>query len=121
MYTNYAHLIERSEVRIFEKGQSVQAEPLAVVPVDGRATRSGSPTRTWFASPVRELKFVLRAYDKDGHFDETEPQPLWLKYAEGSDAGAGSADGEAPTADCSRATARPDRRRATSRSATSAP
>ena len=30
------------------------------------------------AAPMRELKYVLRAYDKNGKFDETAPQPLWL-------------------------------------------
>jgi hypothetical protein len=83
-YTNYAHWIDHSEVRIFEKGQSVRAEPLAVVPVDGLGNAQWVPDTSWFESPVRELTYVLRAYDKDGQFDETEPQPLWLKYAASS-------------------------------------
>ncbi len=101
-YTNYAHWIERSEVRIFEKGQSVQAEPLAVAEVDAQGNAQWQPTAEWFASPVRELHYVLRAYDKDGHFDETQPQSLWLKYADGSEPGpdgTDGADGAAPPAD----------------------
>jgi uncharacterized repeat protein (TIGR01451 family) len=81
-YTNYAHWIDHSEVRIFEKGQSVQAEPLAAVPVDGMGNAEWQPDATWFASPVRELRYVLRAYSAQGQFDETEPQPLWLVYAD---------------------------------------
>src|SRR5262249_8675362 len=80
-YTNYAHWIDHSEVRIFEQGQSVQAEPLAVVAVDAKGDAEWQPEVAWFASPVRELQYVLRAYDKNGHFDETKPQTLWLKYA----------------------------------------
>jgi uncharacterized repeat protein (TIGR01451 family) len=83
-YTNYPHWIERSEVRIFEKGQSVQAEPLGVTPVDEQGNASWQPPADWFASPVRELSYVLRAYDAQGQFDETEPQSLWLQYAASS-------------------------------------
>src|SRR5262249_40192235 len=72
-YTNYAHWIDPSEVRIFEQGQSVQAEPLAVVAVDAKGDAEWQPEVAWFASPVRELQYVLRAYDKNGHFDETKP------------------------------------------------
>ncbi|MGH8721781.1 MAG: hypothetical protein ACREU4_07340, partial [Burkholderiales bacterium] len=57
-YTNYAHWIDHSEVRIFEKGQSVQAEPLAVVPVDGLGNAQWQPDSSWFTSPVRELQYV---------------------------------------------------------------
>ena len=97
-YTNYAHWIDHSEVRIFEQGQSVQSEPLAVVPVDGLGNAQWQPDAAWFASPVRELQYVLRAYDAQGQFDETEPQPLWLKHADGSEAPAGGAAGEAAAA-----------------------
>jgi uncharacterized repeat protein (TIGR01451 family) len=83
-YTNYPHWIARSEVRIFAKGQSVQAEPLAVVPVDALGDASWQPPADGFASPVRELAYVLRAYDAKGQFDETEPQSLWLQHAASS-------------------------------------
>jgi len=77
-YTNYAHFIERSEVRIFERGQSTQAEPLAVVPVgrDGFAHWQTDLER--ISAPAKELAYVLRAYDDQGRFDETAPQSLWL-------------------------------------------
>ena len=35
-----------------------------------------------FATPARELKYVLRAYGSGGTFDETVPQPLWIAYRE---------------------------------------
>jgi hypothetical protein len=78
MYTNYPAFIERSEVRIFERGQSAQAEPLGVVEVGPDGLAEWRPPAERFAPPVRELQFVLRAYDGEGHFDETAPQPLWL-------------------------------------------
>jgi hypothetical protein len=67
MYTNYPHFIERSEVRIFEQGQSVQAVPLAVLEVGRNGFAQWQPAAERFASPVRELRYVLRAYDEDGH------------------------------------------------------
>jgi uncharacterized repeat protein (TIGR01451 family) len=78
MYTNYGHFIERSEVRIFEQGQSVQAEPLAVVEVDEGGAAHWQPDAGLVSTLVRELTFVLRAYDAEGRFDETAPQVLWL-------------------------------------------
>jgi hypothetical protein len=77
-YSNYAHFIERSEVRIFDRDQSVQAEPLGVVAVDPDGFAEWVPPAERFAAPVRELKYVLRAYGAEDRFDETEPQPLWL-------------------------------------------
>ena len=80
MYTNYSHFIGSAEVRIFETGQSLEAEPLAVVPVDGRGLATWTPPTDWFDAPVSELAYVVRAYGDDGRFDETRPQPLWLVY-----------------------------------------
>ena len=79
-YTNYSSFIARSEIRIFAADQSVHAEPLAVVEVGPGGFAEWQPTDERFAAPVRELKYVLRAYDKSGHFDETAPKPLWLVY-----------------------------------------
>ncbi|MFQ5948507.1 MAG: flagellar motor protein MotB, partial [Acidimicrobiia bacterium] len=36
---------------------------------------------------VREFEFVLRAYDADGRFDETAPQPLWVLHGARADPG----------------------------------
>jgi flagellar motor protein MotB len=80
MYTNYAHFIDKAEVRVFETGQSLEAEPLAVVPVGEHGIAEWQPQASWFRAPVFELAYVLRAYGKGGNFDETRPQPLWLVY-----------------------------------------
>jgi flagellar motor protein MotB len=78
MYDNYSSFIERAEVRIFERQQSLQAVPLEVVAVDDAGLAEWQPAAERLTGPARELKFVLRAYDSQGNFDETEAQPLWL-------------------------------------------
>ncbi len=82
MYTNYSHFIERAEVRIFETGQSVEAEPLAAIEIETDGVARWDPPAAWFKAPVYELAYVLRAYGKDGNFDETRAQPLWVVYDE---------------------------------------
>ena len=99
MYTNYSHFIERSEVRIFDKDQSVQAEPAGVVKVGPEGIAEWQPPAERFEGPVREMKYVLRAYDEDGRFDETEPRPLWVVHEASPDAaavGPPQSAGEAP-------------------------
>ncbi len=78
MYSNYTHFIERSEVRVFVRGESLRTEPLAVIEVgpDGVARWQPEPQR--LSGPADALEFVLRAYDAKGRFDETAPQTLWL-------------------------------------------
>jgi len=78
MYANYRSFIERAEVRIFDQRQSLQSSPLAVVAIDDAGLAGWDPPVTLLAGPVHELKFVLRAYDSRGSFDETTAQPLWL-------------------------------------------
>jgi flagellar motor protein MotB len=80
MYTNYPHFIERSEIRIFSQDRSVKGEPLDVIEVGPDGLAEWQPAAERFAAPVRELNYVLRAYDEDGRFDETAPQPLWWIY-----------------------------------------
>ncbi len=95
MYSNYPHFIQRSEVRIFVQGQSVQAKPLAVVPIDADGLAEWRPESSAVEGPLQGLQFVLRAYDEAGRFDETAPQPLWLVRAEPAE-GAAPGDAEAP-------------------------
>jgi flagellar motor protein MotB len=73
-YSNYAAFLARSEVRLFPVNEPLTGKPLAVIPVD----RKGDAE--WHADvPASiKLKFVLRVYDKLGHYDETRPQSLWL-------------------------------------------
>ena len=86
MYANYGAFIERSEVRIFEDGQSAQSVPLQVLEVDGAGLAEWLPESEGFPGPARELQYVLRSYDGKGNFDETVPQPLWLVRGEADDA-----------------------------------
>jgi flagellar motor protein MotB len=79
MYDNYASFIHHAEVRVFDPGQSHrQAAPLWTIPVDDKGLAEWQPPAQTLEGPERELKFVLRAYDAQGHFDETEPHALWL-------------------------------------------
>ena len=80
MYTNYSHFVTNAEVRVFEPGQSLESEPVAVVPIGAEGIATWTPPERWFRAPVSELAYVLRAYGDDGRFDETRPQPLWLVY-----------------------------------------
>jgi hypothetical protein len=80
MYDNYSSFIERAEVRIFEQQQSLQAVPLEIVVVDDAGLAEWQPAAERLAGPARELKYVLRAYDSKGNFDETDAQPLWLYH-----------------------------------------
>jgi len=81
-YTNYSHFIERLEIRIFTRDQSVQSEPLDVVEVGPDGFAEWQPARERFPGPMRPLKYVLRAYDASDHFDETAPQSLWTVYGD---------------------------------------
>ncbi|GIX21592.1 MAG: hypothetical protein KatS3mg121_0375 [Gammaproteobacteria bacterium] len=79
-YSNYSAFIARAEVRIHHAEDSLQAEPLAVLPLndDGQAEWWTPPPLEPFAGPVQPLKYVLRVYDAEGRWDQTEPQPIWL-------------------------------------------
>tara|TARA_R110002124_G_scaffold149220_1_gene314902 strand:- start:21479 stop:25606 length:4128 start_codon:yes stop_codon:yes gene_type:complete len=76
-YSNYNHYITRGEVRIFEAGQSLQTEPLAIVALDDSLQQQGK----WDSSVQSDqqiLRYVLRVYDDKGRFDETKP--LIMKF-----------------------------------------
>src|SRR5262249_57731575 len=78
MSNNSSSFMERAEIGISEKDQSLQAVPLAVIAVDEAGQGEWQPPAEPLPGPVRELKFVLRAYGTKGHFDETEARPLWM-------------------------------------------
>ncbi len=78
MYNNYASFIERAEIRVFEQQQSLQDVPLEIIPVDEAGLAVWLPAARILAGPERELKYLLRAYDSKGHFDETVALPLLL-------------------------------------------
>lgn len=77
-YTNYGSFINKSEVRIFEKDQSTRDAPVSVIELDKKGEAEWQASYEKFIAPVIELKYLLRVYDKDGNFDETKAQPLWL-------------------------------------------
>jgi flagellar motor protein MotB len=79
MYSNYLAFLKRAEIRIFEQ-QSLPAEPLAIIPVDETGLAAWQPAAGILAGPARQLKYLLRAYDAKGNFDETDARPLWLYH-----------------------------------------
>ncbi|MGD8339260.1 MAG: OmpA family protein, partial [Gammaproteobacteria bacterium] len=97
MYANYSNFIESAEVRLFEAGQSVREEPLEVIDIDIGGIVEWTPTSKRFQAPLKELRYVLRAYAPDGTFDETSAQPLWLTYL-ADEADMAPALGEPPAA-----------------------
>jgi flagellar motor protein MotB len=77
-YSNFSSFIVRSEVRIFDKDKALRSEPLAIVPLgkDGRGRWTANfPT---YSAAGRDLKYIVRVYDKNGHYNETAPQFLWV-------------------------------------------
>ncbi|HEY2201615.1 MAG TPA: OmpA family protein, partial [Solirubrobacteraceae bacterium] len=80
MYTNYGAFIARAEVRIFEAGRSTQSTPLAVVAIDPNGSAEWQPGARQLSAAGRELQYLVRAYDKDGKFDDTKPLALWMVH-----------------------------------------
>src|SRR5215469_4709003 len=79
MYSNYASFLKRAEIRIFDQ-QQLQAEPLVTVAVDDTGLAEWQPASEILKGPARQLKYLLRAYDAKGNFDETDTRPLWLYH-----------------------------------------
>ena len=80
MHTNYSHFIERAEVRVFDNGQSLESAPLDVIDIEVDGIAFWQPPALEFMGPTHEFAYVIRAYGKDGNFDETRPQPLWALH-----------------------------------------
>ena len=78
MYTNYSGFIERAEIRIFAQEQSLQAAPIEIIAVDEAGLAEWLPAPKILTGSEREVKYLLRAYDSKGHFDETDARPLLL-------------------------------------------
>ncbi|HJW12591.1 MAG TPA: hypothetical protein VJ598_12425, partial [Albitalea sp.] len=77
-YSNFSAFIVSAEVRIFDKDKSVHDKPLAVVALDKEGRGQWRAELPPTSAAGRDLKYVLRVLDKDGHFDETSAQPLWV-------------------------------------------
>lgn len=77
-YSNYQSFIKRAEVRIFRDEQASTDAPLAVVAMDENNLARWSADFETFTAPLIKLKYLLRVYGVEGHFDETSALPLWL-------------------------------------------
>jgi flagellar motor protein MotB len=91
MYSNYGAFITRAEVRIFEAGRSPQSTPLAVVAIDPNGSAQWQPSARRLSAAGQELRYLVRAYSKDGNFDDTKPLSLWM-VADGAPATADQLD-----------------------------
>jgi len=78
MYSNYRNFIDHAEVRVFELKQSIQSEPLAVIPFDANNRASWSAEFADVGGSVKRLVYLLRVYDSEGNYDETISLPLWV-------------------------------------------
>lgn len=76
-FWNYGAFIDRAEVRVFLADQSVRDDEFLAFPViNGVATMPAN------SSLEDDLIYVLRVYDADGRFDETEAKLLSLVNGE---------------------------------------
>jgi outer membrane protein OmpA-like peptidoglycan-associated protein len=85
-YTNYSRYIDHAEMRLFTPDQSVQQKPLQVIPIKAGQSVQWVPP-PWGRSLLHlttsleqphYVTYVLRVYDRAGHFDETQPRRLDL-------------------------------------------
>jgi outer membrane protein OmpA-like peptidoglycan-associated protein len=85
-YTNYPHYIDHAEMRLFASDQSVQQKPLQVIAITAGqsadwvvpAWRKPLLNLTTSLEKPHYITYVLRVYDRAGHFDETRPRRLDL-------------------------------------------
>src|SRR5260370_8625227 len=78
MYSSCRGITKRAKIRIFDQHKSIQAAALKIVAVGQEGLAEWNPAAETLAGPARELKYVLRAYDSKGNFDETDARPLRL-------------------------------------------
>ncbi|KAF1717896.1 hypothetical protein CSC74_03035 [Pseudoxanthomonas yeongjuensis] len=78
---NYPAFVERYEISLYHATDSDLIEPLAEFPVAVTGVSRAQWDGVMAGSPLRagdELVYVLRAYDKEGRYDETKAQTLQL-------------------------------------------
>jgi hypothetical protein len=89
--SNYSSFIERYELKVYRAVDTDLVEPLATVPVDVAAVSNadwdGALLSQYRFRAGDELMYVLRAYDKEGNFDETQPRRLQLVTPEEAERG----------------------------------
>ena len=79
---NYTAFVERQEISLYRANDGDLIEPIATLAVDVAAVSQAEwqgelPAKYRFRAGD-ELVFVLRAYDKNGLFDETHPRTIQL-------------------------------------------
>jgi outer membrane protein OmpA-like peptidoglycan-associated protein len=85
-YTNYPRYIDHAEMRLFAPDQSVQQKPLQIIPINAGHSAEWVPPPwprsllhlTTSLEKPHYVRYVLRVYDRAGHFDETKPRQLDL-------------------------------------------
>lgn len=89
--SNYSAFVERYEISIYRGTDTDLVEPLIVMPVSVKAISSvkwnGELPDKYRYRNDDSLIYVLRAYDKDGRFDETNAQELRLVTPEEDERG----------------------------------
>ncbi|QOW24192.1 hypothetical protein INQ43_10840 [Lysobacter sp. H23M47] len=90
--SNYPAFIDRYELTIYRAADGDLIDPLTQIPIDVAAVSNTDwdgalPSKFRFRKGD-ELVYVLRAYDKDGRFDETQPRTLQLVSEEEASRGA---------------------------------
>lgn len=74
VYSNYHGFINRAEIRVFDETQSYNDRPILTVPVDGL----GNAELRASADLPERLVYLVRVYDSEGRFDETNPRSVSL-------------------------------------------
>jgi len=67
-YSNYLNFIDKAEVRVFSNRQSSQADPVAIISLNKALQAQWALPDT----PLAEYHYLLRVYDSEGNFDETQ-------------------------------------------------
>lgn len=67
-YSNYLNFINKAEIRLFSNKESSQAEPIEIIALNNQLQAQ------WLMpfSPLLEYSYLLRVYDSEGRFDETQ-------------------------------------------------
>ena len=74
-HANYALMIARAEIRIFEKGSTTRQIPISILPIDRGFAKWQVPREAGDS-----VTYVLRVYDASGRFDETAAKTLDLAF-----------------------------------------
>ncbi len=89
--SNYSRFIERYELALYRASDADLVEPVASIPLDvaavSQAEWDGALSSRYPFRAGDELIYVLRAYDREGNVDETQPRTLQLVTPEEAERG----------------------------------